>query len=148
MPEQASDTAGGTTVLYIDDDEALGVLLRRNLGRRGFTVLSAFDGPSGLALLASGRIDVVILDHYLLGETGLDILPQIVQQANHPPVVYVTGSGEKSIAVEALKRGADDCVTKNVSSDFFDQLSVALDRAVQAARHRREAAGEHPQRLG
>lgn len=72
------DPAGRTTVLYIDDDETLGVLLRKNLERQGFIVVSALDGQSGLALLAAGGIDAVALDHYLLGETGLDVLPALV----------------------------------------------------------------------
>jgi len=136
MVGDTPDPASRPTVLYIDDDETLGVLLRKSLERQGFTVVSALDGHSGLALLAAGGIDAVALDHYLLGETGLDILPQIVREADHPPVVYVTGSGETSIAVEALKRGADEYVTKNVSSDFFELLGVALKQAVERARGR------------
>lgn len=128
------DPAGRTTVLYIDDDETLGVLLRKNVEQQGFIIVSALDGQSSLALLAAGGIDAVALDHYLLGETGLDVLPQIVREANHPPVVYVTGLGETSIAAEALKRGADDYLTKNVSSDFFELLGAALKQAVARAR--------------
>jgi two-component sensor histidine kinase len=128
-----------TTILYIDDDEALGVLLRKNLARQGFRVVNAIDRKSGLAQLAAGGIDVIALDHYLLGETGLDILPVIAEMPDHPPIVYVTGSGDASIAVEALKRGADDYVTKSVSTDFVDLLIAALKQALERARLRREA---------
>ncbi|WP_455272643.1 sensor histidine kinase [Rhizobium herbae] len=128
-----------TTILYIDDDEALGILLRKNLARQGFKVINAIDGKSGLSQLASGGIDVIALDHYLLGETGLDILPVIAEMPDHPPVVYVTGSGDASIAVEALKRGADDYVTKSISTDFVDLLIAALKQSLERARLRREA---------
>ncbi|WP_426237160.1 sensor histidine kinase [Pararhizobium sp. DWP1-1-3] len=139
MDREISADHRGTTILYIDDDEALGVLLRKNLARQGFTVVNAIDGKSGLARLEEGGIDVVALDHYLLGETGLDILPVIVEMPDHPPVVYVTGSADASIAVEALKRGADDYVTKSVSTDFVDLFVAALNQALERARLRREA---------
>ena len=128
------------TILYIDDDEALGVLLRKNLARRGFTVVNALDRQAGLSKLAAGGFDVIVLDHYLLGETGLDILPAIVSLADRPPVIYVTGAGDASIAVEALKRGADDYVAKSVSTEFFDLLTAAVRQSLERARFRREAA--------
>jgi two-component sensor histidine kinase len=137
------DLPGGdaeTTILYIDDDEALGVLLRKNLLRQGFAVVNALDRQSGLAKLSAGGIDVIVLDHYLLGETGLDILPAIVDLPDHPPVVYVTGAGDASIAVEALKHGADDYVAKSVSAEFFDLLTAAIRQSLERARFRREAA--------
>lgn len=125
-----------TTILYIDDDEALGALLRKNLARRGFRVINAIDRASGFAKLAAGGIDVIALDHFLLGETGLDILPAIEDIADHPPVIYVSGSGDASIAAEALKRGADDYVTKSISTDFIDLLVAALKQALERVRQR------------
>ncbi|WP_438750092.1 sensor histidine kinase [Pararhizobium sp. O133] len=131
---------GEMRILYIDDDEALGVLLRKNLTRQGFNVVTALDRQAGMAVLEAGNVDAIALDHYLLGETGLDILPAIVAIRDHPPVVYVTGAGEASIAVEALKRGAEDYVTKSVSAEFFDVLGTALRQALERARFRRETA--------
>ncbi len=128
----------GNRILYIDDDETLGILLKKNLGRLGFEVVTVLDGMTGLALLAGGEIDAIALDHYLLGETGLDILPEILKRPDHPPVVYVTGAGDMSIAVQALKCGADDYVTKNVSTDFFELLAAALNQALERARFRHE----------
>ncbi len=129
----------GSRILYIDDDETLGVLLKKNLGRLGFDVVTVPDGMTGLALLAGGDIDVIALDHYLLGETGLDILPEILKRPDHPPVVYVTGAGDARIAVQALKAGADDYVAKNVSTDFFELLATALNQALVRAGFRRDA---------
>ncbi|WP_075293252.1 response regulator [Pararhizobium arenae] len=127
----ANSTSRPITILYIDDDEALGVLLRKNLGRLGLTVINATDGRSGLARLDQGGIDAVALDHFLVTETGLDILPEIVMRPNHPPVVYVTGVGETAVVAEALRRGAVNWVTKNISSDFFAQLAETLLEAAQ-----------------
>ncbi|OJF97262.1 sensor histidine kinase [Pararhizobium antarcticum] len=135
--------SGGTRILYIDDDETLGILLKKNLGRLGFEVVTVLDGMTGLALLAGGDIDAIALDHYLLGETGLDILPEILKRPDHPPVVYVTGAGDTRIAVQALKSGADDYVTKNVSTDFFELLAAALNQALERAGFRRETKLAH-----
>lgn len=132
MGNAGADSA--ITVLYIDDDEALSVLLRKNLGRQGLKVVNASDGKSGLERLDEGGIDAVALDHFLMAETGLDILPQITSRPNHPPVVYVTGVGETGVVAEALRRGAVNWVTKNISSEFFVQLAEALTEAVK--RHR------------
>ncbi len=125
-------------ILYIDDDEALGLLMRRNLERRGYQVHLALDGRAGLARLEEGGIDAIVLDHFLKGETGLDILPSIVAIPDHPPVIYATGSVDTGIAVTALKAGADDYVLKGVSPDYFDLLAAALDQGLERARFRRD----------
>jgi two-component sensor histidine kinase len=135
-PDPAADAA--IHILYIDDDEALGVLMRKNMQRRGYQLHLAKDGASGLARLAEGGIDAIVLDHFLQGETGLDILPCIVSVADHPPVIYATGSGDAGIAVAALKAGADDYVLKGISADYFDLLAAALDQGLERARFRRD----------
>ncbi|PZM12844.1 sensor histidine kinase [Rhizobium tubonense] len=135
-PEGGADTA--VHILYIDDDEGLGVLTSRNLARRGYVIHVAVDGASGLARLAEGGIDAIVLDHFLNGETGLDILPSIIAMPDHPPVIYATSSGDTGVAVAALKAGADDYVLKGVSTDYFDLLAAALDQGLERARFRRE----------
>ncbi|MBB3308930.1 two-component sensor histidine kinase [Rhizobium sp. BK196] len=140
MSESSGDTGEAIRILYIDDDEELALLMQKNLGRRGFTLEWASDGATGLALLAEGGIDAVVLDHFLKAETGLDILPRIVAIPDHPPVIYATGSGDTSIAVAALKAGADDYVLKGVSPDYFDLLAAALEQGLERARFRRDTA--------
>jgi two-component sensor histidine kinase len=138
MSDQGADGDAAIHILYIDDDDALGMLMRRNLGRRGFQVHLALDGKAGLERLAEGGIDAIVLDHFLKGETGLDILPSIVAIPDHPPVIYATGSVDTSVAVAALKAGADDYVLKSASPDYFDLLAAALDQGLERARFRRD----------
>lgn len=139
-----SNSSGGgdalIRILYIDDDEALALLMQKNLGRRGFTVEWAQDGTAGLARLGEGGIEAVVLDHFLKAETGLDILPEIIAIPDHPPVIYATGSDDTGIAVAALKAGADDYMLKGISPDYFDLLAAALEQALERARYRRETA--------
>jgi two-component sensor histidine kinase len=137
---ESSGAGDPIRILYIDDDEALALLMQKNLGRRGFALEWASDGASGLARLAEGGIEAVVLDHFLKAETGLDILPRIMDMPDHPPVIYATGSGDTSIAVAALKAGADDYVLKGISPDYFDLLAAALEQGLERARFRRDTA--------
>jgi two-component sensor histidine kinase/CheY-like chemotaxis protein len=131
-------------VLYVDDDQALVRLVQRTLGRSGFTVEHAASPEEALARIAGNMVDVVALDHYLATGTGLDLLSQLASAANSPPVVYVTGSTDMSVAVAALKAGAADFVPKTVGEDFLVLLGSALQQAVDKARLRaqKEAAEE------
>ena len=113
-------------VLYIDDDPALARLVQKRLGRQGFVVEHAGDIAQGLARVDASGIDVVILDHYLASGTGLDVLAALKTRPIAPPVVYVTGSSDANIAIEALKAGATDYVLKTVGEDFVVLLAGAI----------------------
>ena len=132
IPSGASNPA--LRVLYIDDDPALSRLVQRALVRRGYAVEVAADAASGIARIGAGGIDVVALDHYLPGGTGLDVLAALSQTEAPPPVVYVTGSAETAVAVRALKAGAFDYVIKSIDDEFFELLGSAIDQAVDKAR--------------
>ncbi|RUT34855.1 response regulator [Arsenicitalea aurantiaca] len=125
-------------VLYIDDDPGLGRLVQKALVRRGYEVEHVTDAETGLARVAEGGIDVIGLDHYLPTGTGMDVLAALSGQAGAPPVVYVTGSAETAVAVDALKAGAVDYVTKTVGADFLELLGSAIDQAMTSARLTRE----------
>lgn len=125
------------TVLYIDDDAALGRLVQRILSRRGYAVEHVLDAVSGLARIEQGGVDVVILDHDLGTSSGLDMLAQLRSIEAAPPVVYVTASQDLSIAVQALKAGAIDYVVKTIGEDFEILLVSGLEHSVEQTRLRR-----------
>ena len=127
-------------VLYIDDDPALVRLAQRVLGRRGYTVEHASTAEAGLARLESGEVDVIALDHYLPTGTGLDVLASLSPIEGAPPVVYVTGSDETAVAVDALKLGAADYVLKTTGGDFLEFLGSAIDQALEKSRLQKEKA--------
>lgn len=137
-----------TRVLYIDDDVPLAHLVRRNLGRSNHDVIHVHDPSLAVEKLQSEPFDVVVLDHYLANMTGLDILRRFREAGISTPVVYVTGSSEARIAVEALKNGASDYVIKNASEDFLSLLADAVVNTVAHARLRKakEQADEETRR--
>ncbi len=134
-----------TTLLYIDDDDALARLVDRGLTRRGYNVVRAKSGTEGLERIAQGGIDVVALDQYMSGLDGIETLERILAIPDAPPVVFVTASQDSSIAVTALKAGAADYLVKDVQGDFVALLQVAADGALRQAqlqRARDEAEAE------
>jgi two-component sensor histidine kinase len=120
-------------ILYVDDDEGLARLADKALSRMGLVVVHAPDHETGLARLAEGGIAAIILDHYLRGTTGLSFLQELNARGIEIPVIYVTGSSEATVAVEALKAGAEDYVIKTVGDEFWTLLKSAVEQALDSA---------------
>ncbi len=120
-----------TRVLYVDDDAGLARLVQKTLEPRGFAFEHVTNAVDALARLSRGGIDVVALDHHMPGQTGLDILPQIVGLPDAPPVVYVTGSEDSRVAVAALKAGAVDYVWKDLQGNFRELMAQAFESALR-----------------
>jgi Signal transduction histidine kinase len=125
------------TILYVDDDLALARLAQRYLGRAGYDVVHAADSSSALEALESRSFAAIVLDHYLRSETGLQILAALKQRSISLPVIYVTGSSEATIAIEALKSGASDYVIKTVGEEFWPLMESALRQAITNAELRK-----------
>jgi two-component sensor histidine kinase/CheY-like chemotaxis protein len=121
-------------VLYVDDDAALVRLVERACARRGYALSHAAGVKDGLAVLASSPVNLVVLDHDLQGETGLDFLAAVSSSQTKTPFIYVTGSTEAAVAVSALKAGASDYVVKTADGNFLELLFSAIDQALELAR--------------
>lgn len=120
-------------VLYVDDDPILARLVQRALARAGIDVRHAADADQAEAQLASQDFDALVLDHYLPTGTGLDILRRMRAGGGRIPTIYVTGSSEATVAIDALKAGADDYVIKSTGEDFTALLRRAIDQAIAKA---------------
>lgn len=125
-------------ILYVDDDPALVRLVQKALGRSGFEIVHADNVATGLEILGQGDIDVIVLDHYLQTTTGTEFLKILRENGITVPVVYVTGSSEAKIAVDALKAGAADYVIKTVGEEFMPLLESAVAQAIATAELRRD----------
>lgn len=125
-------------VLYIDDDDGLARLLTKALAGEGMKVHHASNGQTGLDRLAAERFDIVALDHNLISETGLDLIPAIRSIVDAPPIIYVTGSDDVRVAVSALKAGAVDYVWKDIDGHYRELLVEAIKSALRKRQHERE----------
>jgi phosphoserine phosphatase RsbU/P len=99
-------------VLIIDDDEAVRRVFRRVLEQVGLRVLEAESGKRGLQLCSQQQPGVILLDLRMPEMDGLDVLRALVAEHPETPVVMVSGQGTMADAVEALRRGAWDFVSK------------------------------------
>lgn len=100
-----------TRVLVIEDDAAIGRLLRHSLTEAGNTVAVATDGTSGLTLAVQEQPDVVLLDLGLPDLDGRQVL-RMLRAVSRVPVIVVTAQDDDRTVVEALDAGADDYLVK------------------------------------
>src|SRR6202453_3651586 len=109
-------------VLIVDDEPNLRKILSAQLSRDGYDVMTAEDGEQGLALLKEHHIDLVITDLKMPKVDGMTLLKRALEEEPELPVVMVTAHGTIDTAVEALKRGAFDFVTKPFDKDEVRQI--------------------------
>ncbi|MGE0062344.1 MAG: sensor histidine kinase, partial [Xanthobacteraceae bacterium] len=121
------------------DDQGICTLVQKSLERLGVEVVCATDAVAGLALLTNGgEFDAVALDNYMPTMDGMAALTEIHKMPNHPPVIFVTGAQDFSLAVKALKAGAFDYVVKDIQGEFIALLMNAMQTAVNAMRLQRD----------
>ncbi|MGV3554244.1 MAG: histidine kinase dimerization/phosphoacceptor domain -containing protein [Croceibacterium sp.] len=121
-------------ILYIDDDPGLRRLVEKLLARRGHSVVCAGSGQEGIERAREGGFDLIALDHFMPAMDGMETLAALQGLPGCPPVVYVTGSDETRIAVDAMKAGAAEHVVKSASGDFVDLLETAFANALARLR--------------
>src|SRR6266481_4079179 len=138
------------TILIIEDEAKMRRLLELNLGGDGFKTLSTGDAETGLKLLASEPVHLVLTDLKLPGINGLEFLHAAKQQNSALPIVVMTAFGSVETAVEAMKAGASDYVLKPFSlAEMRMVVHKELDnsRLREENRSLREALGQkysHP----
>ncbi|MDX5333474.1 MAG: sigma-54 dependent transcriptional regulator [Gammaproteobacteria bacterium] len=111
-------------ILLVEDDAGLRELIREELEDAGYAVVEAADVPAARELLRTQAPGLVVSDLRLPGENGLALLASARQQALPPGFIMITAFGTVEQAVEALKQGADDFLTKPLQLDHL-RLSVA-----------------------
>jgi two-component system NtrC family response regulator len=130
--------------LIVDDEETYAASLKRLLGRRGVRADVAGTFADGLSMAKRGRYDLVVLDYMLPDGNGLDLIPPIRALRPAPTVLMMTAFGTIENAVEAMRRGAYDYVTKST------ELPAIVEKVVDAeklARARVEAEAAAPESI-
>lgn len=103
-----------TTVLIADDNKQISSILEEYVRREGYTPLLAFDGEQALALFASSRPDVVLLDVMMPKVDGFAVCREI-RKSSDVPVIMITARGEDFEKIMGLDIGADDYIVKPFS---------------------------------
>ena len=126
-----------STVLVVDDKEMMRDSVAQTLGRAGFEVVTACDGPSALRQIAAHRPDAVVTDLKMPGMSGVELVEQIARIDDTLPAIVMTAFGTIETAVDAMKRGAFDYVTKPFEGD---ELIITIKRGLRHAKLARENA--------
>ncbi len=115
-------------VVLIDDDSGLREVLAFALREQGHRVEAAGDGESGLSLVGSFHPEVVITDLKMPGIDGLEVVRRVRESDLTVPVIVLTAFGSIEDAVEAMKRGATDYLTKPYNRD---ELKLTIETAIE-----------------
>lgn len=133
MPNSQSDERA--RILIVEDDEGLCALLAEEAEESGVAVASVGSAEAALAHLQDQVPDLIISDLRLPGQSGMDLLSETRSMHVPPAFIVITAFGSIAQAVEALKAGADDFLTKPLDLDHF---MIAVERTLETRRLRRE----------
>jgi two-component system KDP operon response regulator KdpE len=126
-----------TRVLVVDDEQQIRRALLLNLRARGYEVIEAATGESGVQLAASEHPDLVLLDLGLPGMSGLDVITAL-RGWTQVPIIVLTVREDERAKVTALDSGADDYITKPFGMDeLLARLRAALRRSSPVAQEAR-----------
>jgi DNA-binding NtrC family response regulator len=124
------------TLLIIDDEKNIREGLAANFEMEDYNVKTAASGKEGLEMIAKGDVDLVITDLRMPGISGEEVLQKVATETPGIPVIVLTGHGSIDSAVEAMRHGAYDFLTKPLN---LDQLGMIVKRALES----REIKIEH-----
>jgi signal transduction histidine kinase len=134
-------------VLIADDEDSLRSTIAAWLGDEGFDVEQAIDGLDAIKKVQSKDFDIALLDIKMPGANGLEVLRFIKKNSNPTEVVMMTGMSDVSMAVEAMKLGAREYLTKPVDLDQLVPQLRSLIKKRDAEERIRQLQAEHTARL-
>src|SRR5437773_4933936 len=133
MRRQALPMADSSTILLVDDEDAVQKLLAYPLERDGFRVVQARDGEEALEQFSREHVDLVVLDVMLPKLDGLEVCKRL-RASSSVPIIMLTARDDELDKVLGLELGADDYITKPFSIREFRSRVRALLRRAAAPR--------------
>lgn len=115
-------------ILLIDDEQESCKALSLLLNRAGYSVESCLSGEKALELLRKQSFELIISDLFLPGVSGIDILKQVKEDSPQTCVILITGNASAETAVEAMKEGAFDYISKPFN---FERLKLQVAKALE-----------------
>lgn len=118
------------TILLVDDEKAHRLMIRGHLEDAGYQVVEAADGREALEALAGRPVDLVLMDVVMPRMDGMTALPEMIATAPETPVLMMTAFGSIEKAVQALKAGAADYLTKPLD---MEEVLIKVERRLEDA---------------
>lgn len=118
----------GERILIVDDEKNMRWVLSQALTAAGFDVAEASDGKEALAAVAEAEPDLMILDHRMPPPDGMEVLATVRARGLGFPIIMLTAHGNVQTAVEAMKAGASEYLTKPFD---LEELKIAIGKALE-----------------
>jgi two-component system response regulator FixJ len=134
----SQDGVAKGAIFIVDDDVDVRAALAALFTRGGYAVTALADGPSLIQAARNQTPACILLDVYMPGRSGLDILKELNADEYTAPILMMSGQGDIPTAVEALKSGALDFIEKPIDSET---LLSRIEGAIEAWERRRKSAG-------
>src|SRR5512136_300155 len=115
-------------ILVVDDELNMRLVLKALLTKEGYDVVTASDGFEALKALKGGDVKVVVTDLKMPRLDGMGLLERVIREYPSTPVIIITAHGTIATAVDALKKGAFDYITKPFEQD---ELKSVIHKAVR-----------------
>lgn len=115
-------------VLIADDEKNMRWVLSQAMEAEGFEAVQACDGKEALASIAEQQPDIMILDHRMPAPDGMEVLRRVRSSGGEFPIIMLTAHGNVAQAVEAMKAGANEYLTKPFD---LDELKLAIEKAMK-----------------
>ncbi len=128
MPQRNKNSSNSATVLIIDDERAIRKTLTEILSFEGYKVEEATDGEEGLDIFHSKKFDAVLCDIKMPKLDGLEFLKKVSESGSDTPIIMISGHGNIETAVEAVKNGAYDFISKPPD---LNRLLITLRNALE-----------------
>lgn len=109
-------------ILVVEDKESMARMLKETLELEGYEVIVAKDGAEGIKRIRDSKVDVVLTDLKLPGKDGLEVLRTSKEENHLTPVIVMTAHGSIETAVDAMKSGAYDFITKPLDTEYLQLL--------------------------
>ncbi|WP_319201066.1 response regulator [uncultured Ilyobacter sp.] len=116
------------TILLVDDDKNATKRLSRILTKEGYEVFTANNGKEGLEIINNNKIDILIADIEMPVMGGIELLERVKKFQKDIEVIMMTGFGDESLAIEALRKGAINYLRKPID---LDEVLIAIEQAVE-----------------
>ena len=122
--------SNGQTILLLEDDSNLGVVIQENLEMRGYSVTLRPDGEEGMAVFAGGKFDLCLVDIMMPKKDGFTFAREIRKQGSEVPIIFLTARSLKKDRITGFEIGADDYITKPFSmEELLLRIKAVLRRS-------------------
>lgn len=137
-----------TTILIVDDEKSMRDFLKILLAKEGYEVIVAGDGDQALAALDQNHVDLVISDIRMPGISGLELLSKIKEESEDIPVIMITAFASPNDAVQAMKDGAYDYISKPFNVDEIKSVIYAATNRTESTLKVQQAEELFPEIIG